>query len=98
MNRPVLFKLGLFTAALGVGPIATYYASQEYLWKGMMEQCLLPSYILIDLWWTGNSTYAAITAIVTANVVLVSYIIASIREDQAPAQRGKDVVESKKDR
>ncbi|KAF8339208.1 uncharacterized protein EI90DRAFT_2877107, partial [Cantharellus anzutake] len=32
--------------------------------------------------WRGNANYAAITAIVMANVVLVSYIIVSILEDK----------------
>jgi len=31
--------------------------------------------------WNGNSTYAAITAVVSANVVLVAYIISSVLED-----------------
>ncbi|KAI0321830.1 hypothetical protein OF83DRAFT_1168103 [Amylostereum chailletii] len=31
--------------------------------------------------WNGNSTYAAITAIVAANVVLVAYIVVSLIED-----------------
>ena len=34
----------------------------------------------------GNSTYAAITAIVAANAVLVAYIVMSLREERKLAQ------------
>lgn len=47
--------------------------------------------------WDGNSTFAAITAIVAANIVLVTYIISSLREDQAEREAGKPA-ESRKDR
>ena len=45
----------------------------------------------------GNSTFAAITAIVAANIVLVAYIISSLRDDQAEREVGKPA-ESRKDR
>ncbi|KAF8076269.1 hypothetical protein FPV67DRAFT_407039 [Lyophyllum atratum] len=35
--------------------------------------------------WNGNSTYAAITAVVSANLVLVAYIISSVLEDKTSA-------------
>ncbi|KAJ7095276.1 hypothetical protein B0H15DRAFT_775539 [Mycena belliarum] len=34
--------------------------------------------------WNGNATYAALTAVVGANVVLVAYIITSILDDKRP--------------
>ncbi|KAG7449253.1 uncharacterized protein BT62DRAFT_1002840 [Guyanagaster necrorhizus] len=34
--------------------------------------------------WNGNSTWAAITAVAAANVVLVAYIFASLRDDVKP--------------
>lgn len=50
----------------------------------------------------GNSNYAAITAIVTANAVLVAYIVTSILEDgeslRSSEQAKKILTESKKDR
>ncbi|KAG8953630.1 hypothetical protein FRC04_001834 [Tulasnella sp. 424] len=49
--------------------------------------------------WDGNSTYAAITAIIAANFVLVTYIITAVREDsqsQKPVPKAES--ESKKDR
>jgi len=47
--------------------------------------------------WNGDSTLAAITAVVVANVVLVAYIILSLREDQAEREVTKPS-ESRKDR
>jgi len=35
-QSPVLFKLGLFTAALGLGPLTAFYGSQKYLWEGAL--------------------------------------------------------------
>jgi len=43
----------------------------------------ISSYFLSEKYvWGGNSTYAAITAIVAANAVLIAYIIVSVREDK----------------
>ncbi|KAG8923235.1 hypothetical protein FRC02_011277 [Tulasnella sp. 418] len=63
----------------------------------------ISSYFLSEKYiWNGNSTYAAITAIVAANAVLLTYIIRSIIEDkrdQEAAQLSKKAgTESKKDR
>jgi len=74
----VLLKLIIFSLSLGIVPIASYFASEKYIWGG-------------------NSTFAAITAIVAANIVLVAYIISSLRDDQAEREAGKPV-ESRKDR
>lgn len=48
----------------------------------------------------GNSTFAAITAIVAANLVLVAYIITAILEDRTNATSGSQIVEkeTKKDK
>ncbi|KAJ6509931.1 hypothetical protein C8R47DRAFT_1095964 [Mycena vitilis] len=32
--------------------------------------------------WNGNATYAALTAVVSANIVLVAYIITSVLDDK----------------
>jgi len=74
----VLLKLVAFSLSLGIVPIASYFASEKYIWNG-------------------NSTFAAMTAIVAANIVLVAYIITSLRDDQAEREAGKPV-ESRKDR
>jgi hypothetical protein len=68
-----------------------------------MERCvfdsdLLPPRLSPDLLaFTGNSTFAAITAVVAANVVLVAYIISSVRDDQGEREAAKPL-ESRKDR
>ncbi|KAF7301364.1 hypothetical protein MIND_00701600 [Mycena indigotica] len=58
-----LAKLILFSLALGIAPLSSYFGSLKYVWDG-------------------NSTYAALTAVVAANIVLVAYIITSILDDQ----------------
>ncbi|CAE6431031.1 VMA21 domain-containing protein [Rhizoctonia solani AG-1 IA] len=56
----------------------------------------LSSYFLsMNYLWGGNSTYAALTAIVSANVVLIAYILLSISDDRA--SRPGPPKESKKD-
>jgi len=47
--------------------------------------------------WNGNSTLSAITAVVAANVVLILYIVASLRDDRAE-QEARKPLESRKDR
>ncbi|KAI0074567.1 hypothetical protein K474DRAFT_1773917 [Panus rudis PR-1116 ss-1] len=47
----------------------------------------ISSYFLSKSLWDGNNVYAAITAIVAANAVLVAYIIASILEENAAAPK-----------
>ncbi|KAJ7507691.1 hypothetical protein B0H11DRAFT_1705117 [Mycena galericulata] len=46
--------------------------------------------------WNGNATYAALTAVVGANVVLVAYITTSILDDQRTTPPVKPTKESKK--
>ncbi|KJA29944.1 hypothetical protein HYPSUDRAFT_31982 [Hypholoma sublateritium FD-334 SS-4] len=51
--------------------------------------------------WAENSTYAAITAVVAANIILVCYIVVSLREDRRgrkPQPPEKARPESKKDK
>ncbi len=68
-----------------------------------MEWCVLARIIhphgslLTSFASTGNSTFAAITAVVAANIVLVTYIISSLRDDQAEREAMKPS-ESRKDR
>ncbi|KAJ6539237.1 hypothetical protein B0H19DRAFT_1177879 [Mycena capillaripes] len=44
--------------------------------------------------WNGNATYAALTAVVGANVVLIAYIVTSILDDRSTSP--KPPKESKK--
>ncbi|KNZ79909.1 Vacuolar ATPase assembly integral membrane protein VMA21 [Termitomyces sp. J132] len=48
--------------------------------------------------WNGNSTYAAITAVVSANIVLVAYIISSVLEDKGDTSQTmrKSTMDTKK--
>ena len=46
---------------------------------------------------SGDSTFAAITAVFAANIVLVAYIVTSLRDDQAEREAEKPA-ESRKDR
>ncbi|KAF7983883.1 hypothetical protein HWV62_18232 [Athelia sp. TMB] len=50
--------------------------------------------------WNGNANYAAITAIVSANIVLFAYILTSILEDKesAPGKAKAQPTETKKNR
>jgi len=73
----VLVKLLIFSLSLGIVPIAGYFASLKFLWKG-------------------DATYAAITAVVLANIVLVAYIVTSIWEDQNSAPGKTATPETKK--
>ncbi|KAL0949709.1 hypothetical protein HGRIS_009746 [Hohenbuehelia grisea] len=78
--RGVLIKLVIFTLALAIAPLGSYFGSLKYLWDG-------------------NSTYAAITAVMSANVVLVVYIIMSLLEDQStPAGTKETKEDTKKDK
>ncbi|KAF9482506.1 hypothetical protein BDN70DRAFT_991134 [Pholiota conissans] len=60
------------------------------------------SYFLsLNYLWDQNSTFAAITAVVAANIVLVTYIIVSILEDKRqdkPQPLEKERPETKKDK
>ncbi|PIL37250.1 hypothetical protein GSI_00943 [Ganoderma sinense ZZ0214-1] len=52
-----------------------------------------------DFLWNGNTIFAAITAIVAANIILVAYIVESLREEaRLKTEKGKQPSESKKDR
>ncbi|KAG2068399.1 hypothetical protein BDR04DRAFT_776562 [Suillus decipiens] len=50
--------------------------------------------------WSGNSNYAAITAICAANIVLIAYIVVSVLEDKQSFKDAdeKKMSETKKDR
>ncbi|PKS06360.1 hypothetical protein jhhlp_007108 [Lomentospora prolificans] len=72
----VIVKLLVFTLAMVVLPIGSYYASVDTLFKG-------------------NSTFAGALAAFMANVVLVGYVVAAMKEDQSDLQPKE---EGKKDR
>ncbi|CCM04820.1 uncharacterized protein FIBRA_07013 [Fibroporia radiculosa] len=58
----------------------------------------IASYFLSkDYLWDGNTVFAAITAIIAANAVLIGYIIVSIREERL-GTTARGPAESKKNR
>ncbi|KAF8826644.1 hypothetical protein HHX47_DHR5000333 [Lentinula edodes] len=100
-NSGTLFKLVIFSLSLGIVPLTSYYGSLHYLWNGITTfQCKRKDLELKSS--LGNSTFAAITAIVAANIVLIAYIILSILEDkqssQSPTRISAQALETKKER
>ncbi|PPQ67811.1 hypothetical protein CVT26_007058 [Gymnopilus dilepis] len=57
-------------------------------------------YASLNYLWDGNATFAAITAIVAANAVLVAYIISAVLEDRktAPAKQPTEKSDTKKNK
>ncbi|KAK0731775.1 hypothetical protein B0H67DRAFT_86343 [Lasiosphaeris hirsuta] len=74
----VIVKLLVFTFAMIVVPIGSYFLTVDNLFKG-------------------NSTFAGALAAIMANVVLVAYIVAAMREDQSE-QLAEQAKEAKKSR
>lgn len=99
MHSGTLFKLIIFSLSLGIVPLTSYYASLHFFWDGILDVSYMRSSAHPCL---GNSTFAAITAIVAANVVLILYIISSILEDNSskpsPSRISLNAPESKKER
>ena len=81
--RSILAKLLIFSITLAVAPLSSYFLSEKYLWNGMLHTPPLTLGRYLTLRVLGNSTFAAITAIVAANIVLVVYIIMSVLEEKA---------------
>lgn len=98
MHSGTLLKLIIFSLSLGIVPLTSYYASLHLLWSGILDVSYINPSTHPCL---GNSTFAAITAIVAANVVLILYIISSILEDnsskQSPSRISLNAPESKKE-
>lgn len=92
--RKVLVKLVIFSLALGIAPLSSYFASEKYLWNGRSHSSGDFTFWHLH---AGNSTYAAVTAIVAANIVLVAYIVMSVMEENR-ATRAAQVPDSKKTR
>ena len=92
MNSDVIFKLLGFTLAMVTAPIGMYFLTVKTIFSGELSVPL----VIIHLWQllmpekTGNSTFAGATAAITANVVLIAYIVVAWREDQ-----GEKAVETK---
>ena len=91
-KRATLVSLVIFSLSLGVAPLATYFGTLQYLWDG---QCTFT--ICTTLKVSGNATFAAISAVVAANIVLVAYIVTSLLEDRQSSPTSS-ISETKKER
>ena len=77
----MIFKLLAFTAAMVMAPLGAYFGSLNMLFKGKLLECIgEPSELMFV---PGNSTWAGATAALTANAVLISYVIVAMKEDQS---------------
>ncbi|CRG88232.1 hypothetical protein PISL3812_05259 [Talaromyces islandicus] len=66
--RETIIKLLAFTLAMIVAPIGMYFLSVNTVFKVLMNE--------------GNSSFAGALAALTANVVLVAYIVVAWQEDK----------------
>ena len=95
----MLAKLIIFALSLGIVPISSYFLSRDYLWAGALADAFsFDWYAGLHNVDTGNTIYAALTAIFAANLVLVLYIVGAVREESRLRAREKQQNESKKDR
>lgn len=99
-NSKALAKLAGFTLAMVILPLSTYFLSLEHVfgrrslirYRDAFSSLTLPfSYPNCP---AKNTTYAAISAAVVANVILVGFIIVALAEDR----QGGGAVVSEKDR
>ena len=77
----VIYKLLGFTLAMIAGPIGTYFLTLHTIFHGSLKSII---YVFQQLSLsTGNSTWAGATAALTANVVLIAYVIVAMNEDES---------------
>jgi vacuolar ATPase assembly integral membrane protein VMA21 len=78
-------------------PIGSYFLTVHTIFQGTylpFPSCMIPYEDILTC--LGNSSYAGGLAALLANVVLISYIVVAMNEDQSEQQAGKKK-ESKKD-
>ncbi|KAF4464996.1 Vacuolar ATPase assembly integral membrane VMA21 [Fusarium albosuccineum] len=88
--KHVIYKLLAFTLAMIVVPIGSYFLTVNTVFQGKSSLKLLTPK-------RRNSSFAGGLAAVMANVVLISYIIVAMKEDQSD-QADKPKPETKKDK
>ena len=68
-------------------PITTYFTTIHYVFEGepIESETARPRGFPEPTSFVGNATYAAIAAIVSANIVMVAYVVVAFNEDAGPA-------------
>lgn len=94
--RDVILKLLAFTFAMIVIPIGSFFATVHTIFKGTRHHPDLRYWSLTTA--AGNSTYAGALAAIMANVVLISYVIVAMKEDESEKDQSIKQNEGKKDR
>lgn len=77
--QSVIVKLLAFTAAMIVLPIGSYFLTVNSLFNGL-RPCFLPLNTRANR--LGNASYAGGLAAMLANVILISYVVVAMQEDQ----------------
>lgn len=75
----VIVKLLAFTAAMIVLPIGSYFLTVNSLFNGLYAPFRLLTARANS---TGNASYAGGLAAMIANVILISYVVVAMAEDQ----------------
>lgn len=81
----VLGKLVLFAFLVAFVPISMYFTTLKYVFAGtsLLTHCFVSHSLIIAHvhLMTGSTAKAAISAIVSANIIMVAYVVVAFRED-----------------
>lgn len=96
-SREVIIKLLLFTFAMIILPIGSYFVTLNTIYGGE-PSCHHTQHCsrICPLTSTGNSTWAGATAAVMANVVLLGYVVVAMKEDQSDRLEAEEKERTKK--